>query len=312
MAAHGARSTPRRADDDNVGTNVRCALQVGVDVAPSLDDGGDNGTGPHAVQADELRAAAASLGDEVIFIGQSQGGLISRRVAQMPDWGPARVRGVVTAGTPHLGAPVANTLAPGGVLGSLSTVFNGPFSCGIIACGALNATVAVVGPRFLSSPAMADLRPGSDAIAEVNAVSETFPRFGIQHATPRRWAFARVGGDLQPGNQGDEVARAVHLFYSALVVAAVATVWNPFTWGITVVAAAGIMVMNSADSAWNNLTVGPDQGDGVVPLASQVYPGADFNYDVPDPVSHMAQTDTRRAADAYVYVLETRVGVDSR
>ena len=77
-------------------------------------------------------------------------------------------------------------------------------------------------------------------------------------------------------------------------------------------AVAGLIVMNSADSAWNNLTVGYDEGDGVVPLASQVYPGADFNYYAPDPVSHMAQTDTRRAAEAYAHVLETRVGVDPK
>ena len=70
--------------------------------------------------------------------------------------------------------------------------------------------------------------------------------------------------------------------------------------------------MNSADSAWNNLTVGYDEGDGIVPLASQVYPGADFNYYAPDPVSHMAQTDTDRAADAYVDILRDFIGVQPR
>ena len=46
-----------------------------------------------------------------IFVAHSQGGVISRRVAQ-GDQRP-KVRALITTGTPHLGAPIANTANPG-------------------------------------------------------------------------------------------------------------------------------------------------------------------------------------------------------
>ena len=56
---------------------VRCALAVGSDAAPSLTRGGDKGLGRHTEQASQLYEQVQTVGDP-IFVGHSQGGLISR------------------------------------------------------------------------------------------------------------------------------------------------------------------------------------------------------------------------------------------
>ena len=69
--------------------------------------------------------------------------------------------------------------------------------------------------------------------------------------------------------------------------------------------------LDRTDRWWNRLTVGSQQGDGVVPLASQRYPGATAIYVTPqaDVVSHTAQIDTPQSARSIRYVLEVNVRV---
>jgi hypothetical protein len=91
---------------------------------------------------------------------------------------------------------------------------------------------------------------------------------------------------------------------------------SPFVpWAVPYAAAAAFVAshMNSTDRWWTRITVGNDEGDGVVPYRSQVYPGQQVvNYRAVDPVSHTAEADTRLSARSIRRVLELNVGVEVR
>jgi hypothetical protein len=72
--------------------------------------------------------------------------------------------------------------------------------------------------------------------------------------------------------------------------------------------------MDRTDRWWTRITVGSGSGDGVVPYASQVYPGAIRNYRVPsqDAVSHTAEIDTEKSSRSIRRILEENVQVAPR
>ena len=70
--------------------------------------------------------------------------------------------------------------------------------------------------------------------------------------------------------------------------------------------------LDRTDLLWNRLTVGSQQGDGVVPLASQRYPSGALEHVAADPVSHTGQIDTDRSAAAIKRVLQVNVGIQIR
>ena len=301
---------------------IRCELRIASESAPTLTT---DGTGRHTEQATQLLSHVQGLEtSDRIFVAHSQGGLISRRVAQS-TWGrqAGKVRAVVTTGTPHTGAPIANTLNPGPGTNAFVNAFSGAtgaFSvCRISDCGWVKGGLLALRDGFLagvySSPAMSDLKPGSQAIRAIS-VTESFPRYGIQHAIPKRWAIAQVGGDLTYSNDGvrtREIVRNVfHIAVAAAVVSGIVSFFAPWAAPYAAAAAFVASTLNSTDRWWTRITVGNDQGDGVVPYASQVYPRATFNYRAPNPVSHTAEVDTRRSALSVRDVLRDRVGVSSR
>ena len=300
---------------------LRCALRISAEARPSLSGSRprehDKGRGPHDEQASQLSETLTGLSrTQNILIGHSQGGLISRRVAQA-RWSQnagSPVRAVVTTGTPHLGAPIAYTLAPGGGLNSmiskLSSRAGRRLGGGSVASSLTTMRDGFLSFSTFSSPAMQNLRPDSRAIQDVN-VPESFPRYGITNEIPRRWALARVGGDFF-ANNGESVVSSVKKVYNVAVTGSVIG----FFFGVLPGAAFATVavVMNATDLLWNRLTVGSQQGDGVVPLASQRYPGATAIYVTPqaDVVSHTAQIDTPQSARSIRRVLEINVGVPVR
>ena len=115
-----------------------------------------------------------------IFVAHSQGGVISRRVAQ-GDQRP-KVRALITTGTPHLGAPIANTATPGpgtnGVVNAVTGSTTSAVTCRLsLGCGPVRLGLTALRDGLfaaaMSSPGARDLRPGSSALALVNGTTET-------------------------------------------------------------------------------------------------------------------------------------------
>lgn len=315
-------ATAGTAPQGGVSGPVRCALQIGNESAPTLTT---NGTGSHAQQASELLSHVQGLSrSRTIFVAHSQGGLISRRVAQTP-WGtdPNHVRAIVTTGTPHRGAPIANTLSPSPLLQGAVRAFTagatGRFSvCKFGDCVLVRSGLEALQNGLLSvgvgTPAMRDLRPGSSAIAEVNNGEEgNLPRFGIQHTIRTRWAVAQVAGDFLASNSGERaraVVRDVHAIAVATAfIGGVASIFVPWVAPIAAAAAYVAVTLNVADLLWTRITVGNDQGDGVVQYQSQLYPDATFNYRALNPVSHTGEIDTKTSSLSISRVLEQNAGV---
>lgn len=314
----------------------RCDLVIAGDVAPSLTRGvdGDKGLGRHADQAAQLREDVIGSGlDNLIFVGHSQGGLISRRAAQSLQATPTTqavrtLRGVVTTGTPHLGANVARNASSTGVPNRIARTFSGGFACRVsgqcaLMLEAVNAFQSQFTPAVLASDAMFDLRPASSAIQQVNTRSESFRRFGIQNAlTSHSFLFYQIAGDIAPGNKGRavrEVATAVSIIaLSTAIISGIVSIFAPWAAISAAIAATVFAAIIGADLAWSRLTFGSQQSDGVVELPSQSYPTSSPGVHTPvnrrslDPSSHTAQIDSERSAQDIQITLTRGLNVQER
>ena len=314
---------------------VRCAFRINSESQPNLTTGGAEGTGRHTDQASDLlthvkdRKVAST-----IFVAHSQGGLISRRVAQS-SWGQTpngsnpptqtgKVRAVVTVGTPHDGALIAKTLNPssGTNPGINALVGSGTsaVACRLGGCSPLKTRFVALRDGFLAaaftSPAMADLRPNSSAINAVKNGKESFPRYGIQQVIDTRWAIAEVAGDMGMSNNGRATRALMRDMFRVGVATSVIGGLASFIPGAAAIAgpigAAGAFIAHALDTTdrwWTRITVGSQSGDGVVPYNSQVYTGAIRNYRSTEPVSHTAEVDSKKSANAIGVILRDNVGV---
>jgi pimeloyl-ACP methyl ester carboxylesterase len=145
-----------------------------------------------------------------IAIAHSAGGLVARRAAFQD---PSKISGLVTVGTPHRGALIAER-APTAVAaftGLIPSIFLGP-PClnGALdpagrVCGNLGivdvsggAVLALAGMMITTNQLRdaRDLEPGSTFVSEVNTPPESYVRVGITHRVPRRWSVAREVGEV--------------------------------------------------------------------------------------------------------------------
>lgn len=313
----------------------RCNLIIADDIAPSLTQGvnGNKGLGRHEDQAVQLRQEVITSGlNNLIFVGHSQGGLISRRAAQSlqaTSTTPAvrAIRGVVTTGTPHLGANLARNASLAGIPSRIARTFTGGFACRVSGqCPLLLEAVNAVQSQFphpvLTSDAMFDLRPASSAIQYVNTQSESFRRFGIQNAlTSHSFLFYQIAGDIVPGNRGRAAREAVTaisiIALSTAVISGIVSIFAPWAAFAAAAAATVFAAIIGTDLAWSRLTFGSQQSDGVVELPSQFYPNspgatAPVNRRSLDPSSHTAQIDSERSAQDIQTTLTGGLGVVSR
>lgn len=164
-----------------------------------------------------------------VLIGHSQGGLVARRLGQRH---PELVSSVLTIGTPHLGAYLADlpselvedlmfeAMAPGCFIDSV---------CNMIGDWAFEVLVGEVTLGLdRSFPALGNLRTGSPFLQQLNATPEPFQRASIETAPPSRWNLARMIGDdhspasrLQTGRRpgGDAAVTEVAKIYGGLQMA---------------------------------------------------------------------------------------------
>jgi len=157
-------------------------------------------TVPAEDQVDSLiRLVRASGARKHLVIGHSLGGLVGRRLGQRD---PALVSGVITIGTPNLGALAAD-LAPEFAADVLNGAV-GSFCVGAWLCEAIstllveqNAGRLLYGAPGLLPPVIEDLSTGSAFLQTLNTTHETFPRAGIEVNAGNRWALFRMVGDLR-------------------------------------------------------------------------------------------------------------------
>lgn len=324
---HGIWSQGATWGSPYTGTGVRgrsyCGMQIASTRAIDFTDGGRRS---HQEQTAQLATyvQAPSSGTEQILIGHSQGGIVSRRLAHSVygQGNPNRlIRGVVTIGTPHAGATIANSLSNPGTGPTPAAAIADVLSHRIVRRVLLDGGRTAEAFRALDasirapsgSAAMLDLRPSSQAISLLRAQAslEAFPRFGIQHVPSDRWIFGRLAGDFFATNGGPTVVTILDV----LTATAFASIIVSILWPPAAIAAAVLSTAVSAagliEEAWSLFAGIGEESDGVVSFNSQTYPGlpAEDNYLAEDPTTHTGQTNTQRSYAEVERVLTTRLGV---
>ena len=275
-----------------------------------------NSVATYDEQRDQLSTAVNAMGDDrLIFIGHSNGGIVSRRMAQqIASYNPGRLQGVITLGSPHLGAPAMNT---GVTLArwtgrALATGFLYLCATNQRGCGEAEMMAGATGvfaklDNFAYTPLYNEMAPNSEFRSRLNGVTETFKKVGVVSHAQNRFLWARMVGDMRCDPDTDcggreQVHRTKrfqkHLKYTAIIGSLLAI-------GATI-AAQPIVASTAAKSALQaggmyalleifdviyHAVVSPhDDSDGIVPVNSQRYPRADQLYDIYNADSHVGTT----------------------
>lgn len=318
---HGLNSTASTWSPNYVRT--RCDFAVGHILNESMPN---RGLGRHHTQADVLRTAVVNSGyDQNIFIGHSQGGLISRRVAQnfQNSLESNYLRGVVTIGTPHWGSNLARNL-PNRTLDVPISLLGRQIVCRLTSsCSFLVTGLRTINEVYLTetsgTDAALDLVPNSSALQEVNSETENFPRYGIQHYIDKRWAFMRLAGDARSEGGGVAFVTYTNLAYFGAAGGSVLTFFLGW-WGASAFLARFVYQMDRTDHWWNAITAGDGESDGIVEGYSQVYPNSGsgtstaelLNFEAATATSHTGETNNMRSYVEIEAVLRTRFGVPER
>lgn len=287
---------------------------------------------------DRLASQAGQLGATIgqynggragyVFLGHSQGGLISRSLAQ--SWQDAGrgdlVRGVITMHTPNHGAPIVKMgrgFLLGGVAGAVLTqtgceilLHRGCLFRGLLFGAAVTGMLGEIAYDYRNDDAGRDLRPGSVFLSSTNSHPEYFNRYGIVGLAQRRWTLFRLAGDwkCQPDAWCGGRAMAGYAkntyrgFLGCSVVGMFTLRWHRA--GACAVSAAGML---GFDYLWQRFySPGDGTGDGIVPGRSQPYPNALEQFEVRDADSHVGATSSSYSMRRVQTILSDRLGVPTK
>lgn len=177
-------------------------------------------------QVTDLRAKLTNKpSPSQVMIGHSQGGLVVRRFGQRY---PEMVRAVLTIGTPHQGAYLAD-FGPESVRDLIAQVLSLQCFAAPLCDFLTDVWADVIAGRLTlgldaAVPVFENLRTGSPFHAALNSTPEFFPRVGIETVPSSRWNLARMVGDdrspftrllddKRPG--GDALVTSVAQVYAA-------------------------------------------------------------------------------------------------
>lgn len=224
-------------------------------------------------QRDELRAAVQPGMRDMVLIGHSNGGLVTRSLAQWAQVNqPGLVKGVITLDSPNQGALVAHNLA-------VATLLLSPSVLGVATLGIMD-----------SNPYAVDDIPDSAFLRGLNGFTETFVNVGIQTHTPKRWVAWRIllTGECLPRTAcEDDVARRAQKRYDDMRHTS-RFLYRPWH---AIPAAVEVRALNGFDATWNKLTApGSHRGDGFIHDDGQYYPRARRNQLIPNGDSHTGTT----------------------
>jgi pimeloyl-ACP methyl ester carboxylesterase len=284
---------------------------------------------PSLSSLDHLESQVSDLRDRVtqntvgapstIYIGHSQGGLIARRLGQEY---PSLVGGVITIGTPNVGAPILNNTesAIGNAIGGavfaaeVQLCNNNPNR---ILCPIVTRTMPAIFTNLVhfgvsaAAPATADLTVGSSFLATSQQAYEGFRRASIAHNARNPWRLARLAGDAWGGCDasglcaGRSWASKAEIGYKAISSCSFLGHIFSFLRGAGNVCGAARDAMNGAETALDRLVSNKQESDAVVPVWSQHYPGNPGTYQaqrfrIADGDSHLGETRSRWTRDALV------------
>ena len=317
---------------------IRARFIVGFELRHSLDS--------HASYEDQSADLVGRLQNDItgaqtgeprpgpyVLVGHSNGGLVSRYTAQSLS-NPSMVAGVVSIGSPHAGAYLANlsqgvmtaALAVPIVYTRLGCDISGTFVCGR---GAQQVAelLAIIAPILARQgvPVLQEMSTGSAFHSTINSRGDAAYRVaGVQNQIWNRWTEWRVigdhetCGDPQPFVNCDGYSRravnAVDKNYHHFIVCSVVSGFLGIVWpGARDVArgcASNASWLRAIDYAYLHMSVGNGTGDGIVPLFSQYYPGAATYYQVlvDDSDSHIGETKSQVTANGIAAAIQRSVG----
>jgi pimeloyl-ACP methyl ester carboxylesterase len=222
---------------------------------------------------------------QYVFVGYSNGGIISRQVGQ---WRPDLVKGLITVSSPHQGLPAMRFGRPilNNMLNVASSALN--FTCNVrqhAACGTEVGLASAAGRLGIDDvwPVSHQMVPHSPYLQWLNSRHEGWRKISIEQHTQQRWAFWRVIKDLSCHGPeapcgGREAVRKLDKTYKNLVAKTVVTgvlgFVVPGLHSYTVVYVMAVAALNAMDWIWDRVTSPGDGSDGVVPNQSQIYPNA--------------------------------------
>ncbi|HEX5725099.1 MAG TPA: alpha/beta hydrolase [Longimicrobiaceae bacterium] len=274
-------------------------------------------------QATDLIGRISATGqNNFVLVGHSQGGLISRSVAQRRG---DLARGVVTIGSPHQGALLARNGRT-----ALADFLNGQLNRLYFGCSSPYQDPGCYVAWFISNyaidqvlqyaidaavPAQIDLQPGNAFVGQLNSTPEYFTRVGIQSYADKRFILARLGGDAfcnpESGCGGRAFASyaqwAYNGFVGCSVIASLLGYWNTAYWCAYI-----SRRMDDVDRGWDQLTAPGMTSDGIVQGPSQVYPNANRQYPINGGDSHVGETKSDKTRDRLITTLDGEFAVPRR
>ncbi len=270
----------------------------------------------------------------VVLVGHSNGGMVARYLGMHPDAAsdrtPLNVKGVITLGTLHEGAPLAN------VGRSMQVLFDAIRITGDAICPSVNNAACNLVRDVANSklgnlvsnysstglPVLAEMTTGGPYHQAFDQVPENTAHYSISNVSWQRWRPWGLAGDMRADctpegpcggrNWVKTADRTYHRMVTATIFGAVfgyfTGQWVPF--GLTLGSTAALVAVSDY---WNQLTSPGETtaSDGLVPYSSQQYPHTplQFRYQVTDGDSHVGETKSTAAARSLELVLTERFGV---
>lgn len=276
-------------------------------------------------QRDSLRRALDRIGeDSYIFIGHSNGGIVSRRLAQqISQESPGKVQGVITIDSPHHGGPAMRLgIAIGAAALGTALALPQIYLCAgnQRGCGEVQMIMSAEGPLWklaslATTPLYYQMVPNSGfQTTQLNATAEPFKKVGIVSRSQKKFVWARLWSELACApddwcggrEQVHRTKRLVsHLKHVAILSALVSVgalivgqTSTAYQAAVAAVKSGGLLVtIEVFDWLYRQVVSPGDDSDGIAPVQSQTYPNADRLYYIENADSHVGATRSEYVRD---------------
>lgn len=272
----------------------------------------------------------ANIPGPVILMGHSNGGMISRYLGRHPDaydeangtssYEPLNVRGVVTLGTPHKGAPLArharglsNVLGYGGWTAKIVCMWTQMAGCLRFGELATSPIRKYVEQHHSAWPVTTQMQPNSAYHADFNAQPESFQRYGVQsYLASKNWHLWGLNGDMScfPSEScgGRAEVKKTERIYKRDISCAIVGIFVG-RWGKAAKCALDATILKAVD-VLTNRHVGAREvlTDGIVPQWSQLYPNIPTSdqYEIYNGPHHTGETKSWEVFGRFKLVLRDR------
>ena len=259
-----------------------------------------------------------------LMIGHSNGGLISRNVAQRRG---DLITGVVTVSSPHDGVLLAlntksavNRFLQGRadrLFGGCSSIYADP-GCWLAGQLTQRAIPLVVNWAIDQTvPMVNDVQPKgrSDFLNRLNSTPEAFTRVGIENHAKKRFVFMRMIGDSfnnpEDWNGGRNIAKYTQWAYTGFQACRVV---GTLTGNFSAAGACAQIArrLDDVDRGYDRLTAPGEKTDGLVQGSSQAYPNATRRYAINNSDSHVGEVKSDLVRNRLTETLQAQFQVPTK